>query len=75
MLFRWDKMLAREKKKTLELPKAAASLSGNKSAAKGKGSAGPSSSGKSGTGQQRPPPARFNGLSVCFGFNTPAGCT
>ncbi len=85
MLFRWDKMLAREKKKMLEQPKAAASLSGNKSAAKGKGSAGPSSSsgggggatagGKSGTGQQGPPPARFNGLSVCFGFNTPAGCT
>ncbi len=36
-------MLAREKKKTLEQPKAAASLSGIKSAAKGKGSAGPSS--------------------------------
>jgi hypothetical protein len=83
--FRWDKLLAREKRKALEQPKATASLSSNKAAAKGKGSAGPSSSGgggggataggKSGIGQQRPPPARFNGLSVCFGFNTPAGCT
>ena len=74
-------MLARERKKTLDQPKAAAGLGGSKPAAKGKGPAGPSGSGgasvggKSGVGQQRPPPARFNGLSVCFGFNTPAGCT
>ena len=74
-------MLARERKKTVEQPKAAANLGGSKPAAKGKGPAGTSGSGgasaggKSGAGQQRPPPARFNGLSVCFGFNTPAGCT
>ena len=81
---RWEKMMLREKKKT-DQPKAAAGPSGNKAGAKGKpfagasGSGGPSgsgaASGRSGQGQQRPPPARFNGLSVCFGFNTPAGCT
>jgi hypothetical protein len=80
-------MLAREKKKMPEQHKAAASQGGSKMAVKGKsftgasGGGGPSSSGgtvgsgRSGQGQQRPPPARFNGLSVCFGFNTPAGCT
>jgi len=39
------------------------------------GSGGSAGGSRTGQGQQRPPPARFNGLAVCFGFNTPAGCT
>jgi hypothetical protein len=74
-------MLAREKKKAPEQPKAASGQSSSKQTVKGKGFTGTSGSGgsagssRAGQGQQRPPPARFHGLAVCFGFNTPAGCT
>jgi hypothetical protein len=74
-------MLAREKKKAPEQPKAASGQNSSKPMAKGKGftgaggGGGSAGSSRTGQGQQRPPPARFNGLAVCFGFNTPAGCT
>jgi hypothetical protein len=74
-------MLAKEKKKAPEQPKAASGQSSSKPMVKGKGFTGAGGSGgsaggsRTGQGQQRPPPARFNGLAVCFGFNTPAGCT
>ena len=81
IVFRWEKMLAKEKKKAPEQPKAASGQSSSKPMVKGKGFTGAGGSGgsaggsRTGQGQQRPPPARFNGLAVCFGFNTPAGCT
>ena len=74
-------MLAKEKKKAPEQPKAASGQSSSKPMVKGKGFTGAGGSGgsaggsRTGQGQQRPPPARFNRLAVCFGFNTPAGCT
>lgn len=82
--------MARERKKAGEQQKQPAAQVGSKPAAKAKGGAaggGTGGAGASGAGaagggrtagggaaQNRPPPAKHNGLSVCFPFNTPAGC-
>lgn len=79
-------MLARDKRKAGEQQKQPAAQ-GGKTAAKARtgGGSGGGAAGAAGTsgnaraaggsaGQNKPPPAKHNGLSVCYPFNSPAGC-
>jgi hypothetical protein len=82
---RWEKILAKEKKKGSEHQKQIGGQASSKTTPKTKpngsgGHGGAHSGGGPGGvasrgGQMRPPPARFNGLSVCFGYNTISGCS
>lgn len=73
VLARWEKAVTRESKRGGEPQQKQMDGGKSSSGQPVAGKAGQKGTGK-GDGKTKPPPARHNGLPVCFGFNTVAGC-